>query len=951
MKYLVSYRTALRVSRYLFRGLSLLVWLVGVLLSIFYITSMLHEKENAIREQLFANFTQNQAHISHLAEALRGLKYITENELNRAPDHNLINGASPIPPLAHQTPIATSPSIVPLNTAQSCKMPSNEWCTALTTLSNYLHVSQSQYASTYEISNIYLIDQQNDCVGNFSFRNSALGRTDSLRVIQDHILIFKNSSVQILHNPIYWLSPGHTKGTGSYFMSLPIYSESNRIAELVVEQNLRLDEGPYLANSANSEVTMLITDRNNRIVLSEQSDQAEKVVNQLPASKQWFGYTHDYRAIVLKNALTPGPFSLVYIVSTSLLVDQMRLMLLNTLLFNLFSGLILICITLLFERRMLQPALSNALRLEEHEQFNRKIVASAPVGICILRTSDGGNILSNELAHNYLNRLTPEDRNRVGEVIRGQEVHFMDILTAANTNLQMSFVHSRYRNEDVAICVLIDVSARVLMEKSLQEMADAAEQANQSKSMFLATVSHELRTPLYGIIGNLDLLQTRQLPENIYSLIKGMHNSSSLLLKIINDILDFSKIESEQLKISPVQFSPYEVLSHIQMNFLPLVIRKRLAMWCLVETNVPQAMLGDPIRLQQVISNLLSNAIKFTHIGGIILHLWCEEGYLHILVRDTGIGIRQRDLLQLFDPFYQVEGRIQRNFQGTGLGLAICEKLVNMMEGDIRVESEPDVGSEFHLRLPIWEGIWATAHSELVGKQVTIAVKNRYFAEYLQRTLTELGIEISQQSGACAVSGRVLITDRLASLPEIDRHLCILCSHQHNDKPQKTAEGYWITTPANAYQLPNLLEKLWQTESVEQKSVSASILPVVKKYDDYLILVVDDHPINRLLLSEQLTTLGYSTRTAKDGLDALQVAAAGGIDLILTDVNMPNLDGCGLAQRLRSQGETCPIIGVTANALAKEQQQCLDAGMNDCLSKPITLDELRRALQPFSQRP
>ncbi len=167
----------------------------------------------------------------------------------------------------------------------------------------------------------------------------------------------------------------------------------------------------------------------------------------------------------------------------------------------------------MYERRIFIPAESDALRLEEHEQFNRKIVASAPVGICILRTADGVNILSNELAHTYLNMLTHEDRQRLTQIICGQQVNFVDVLTSNNTNLQISFVHSRYRNENVAICVLVDVSSRVKMEESLQEMAQAAEQASQSKSMFLATVSHELRTPLYGIIGNLDLLQTKRVTE------------------------------------------------------------------------------------------------------------------------------------------------------------------------------------------------------------------------------------------------------------------------------------------------------------------------------------------------------------------------------------------------------------------------------------------------------
>lgn len=154
--------------------------------------------------------------------------------------------------------------------------------------------------------------------------------------------------------------------------------------------------------------------------------------------------------------------------------------------------------------------------------------------------------------------------------------------------------------------------------------------------MFLATVSHELRTPLYGIIGNLDLLQTKELPKGVDRPVTAMNNSSSLLLKIISDILDFSKIESEQLKIEPREFSPREVMNHISANYLPLVVRKQLGLYCFIEPDVPQLMSGDPMRLQQVISNLLSNAIKFTDTGCIILHVERAGDYLQISVRDTG---------------------------------------------------------------------------------------------------------------------------------------------------------------------------------------------------------------------------------------------------------------------------------------------------------------------------
>ncbi len=347
-----------------------------------------------------------------------------------------------------------------------------------------------------------------------------------------------------------------------------------------------------------------------------------------------------------------------------LVLERIRILILNAILLNVLVGAGLFTLARMYERRIFIPAESDAQRLEEHEQFNRKIVASAPVGICILRTIDGVNILSNELAHTYLNMLTHEDRQRLTQIICGQQVNFVDVLTSNNTNLQISFVHSRYRNENVAICVLVDVSTRVKMEESLQEMAQAAEQASQSKSMFLATVSHELRTPLYGIIGNLDLLQTKELPKGVDRLVTAMNNSSSLLLKIISDILDFSKIESEQLKIEPREFSPREVMNHITANYLPLVVRKQLGLYCFIEPDVPVSLNGDPMRLQQVISNLLSNAIKFTDIGCIVLHVRCDGDYLSIRVRDTGVGIPAKRWFACSIPSSRWEPAYSVTFRG-----------------------------------------------------------------------------------------------------------------------------------------------------------------------------------------------------------------------------------------------------------------------------------------------
>lgn len=925
------------MSRHLFRAMALLIWLLGALVTCFYLFMVLHHKEAGIKEQLFKSFNQATWHLTHAAEAMRELKYISESRFS----HEKKDPAATTEQILSNNRI----KLFPLGKTDSCHTYSPDGLRLLSALNDYIQYWQNQYISSYEINRVYLVDLYSQCLGQFSLDNSIDRSEQTLKLLHEHINSFEQGDEDSHRNPVYWLEPGNQPGEGSYHMLMPVYANNELAGLLSIEQRLYLDE---LLNSGNLPVTTMIVDNSDQVLLNSFADNNNfSALTNIPNQRQWFGYINSYRQLVLKNMLEPGPYSIIYSIPSSFLFSQMKLMIINSILLNLFSGLCLMTLVLLYDRRMLLPAEQNARLLEEHEQFNRKIVASAPVGICILRIRDGSNILSNELAHNYLTLLTSEDRQRLSELIRAKQVNLVDVLTGSNTNLQISFAHSRYRNEDVAICVLVDVSARIKMEQSLQEVAQAAEQANQSKSMFLATVSHELRTPLYGIIGNLELLQTRELPETVRNLIHGMNNSSNLLLKIINDILDFSKIESEQLKIHPAPYSPQEVMTYITSNYLSLVIKKRLSLSCFIEPDIPCLLEGDAIRLQQVLSNLVSNAIKFTHTGGILLHLYTEQGYLIFRIRDTGVGIRQRDILQLFDPFFQVSSSFQNTFQGTGLGLAICEKLVNMMDGDIEVRSELNMGSEFRIRLPIWHGQWPQASDRFKDKPVKLDFHSLYLAQYIERLLRWYQLDIVMTPDPKAI----LITDHNHS----QHNNCLAMirfNSTHNDKPQELQPGRWVMTPAATFELPEVLSHIWQIKTDEKNlcvGLNLTETHSIEDKQDITVLVVDDHPLNRMLLSRQLSTLGFTIKTANDGRDGLNVIKHSEIDIVLTDVNMPNMDGYQFTGELRKQGYTKPIIGITANAMAEQKQLCINMGMDDCLAKPITLEQLRAAMDSYKQ--
>lgn len=942
MKYLASVHSTLKVSRYLFRALALLIWFLIAFASVFYIVNALHQRESEIHQELNLSSDQAQRYIQRTSDVIKELKYIAENRLSAE------NGVMSLRSRDDKTVV---PNFEPLFADSDCSVMGNAWRGSLESLAWFMRYWRDNFSAAYDLNRVFLIGSDNLCMANFGLRDMPVERDEALKALHERIIKYRNATQDENGNNLFWISQGPRPGVGYFYALTPVYLANRLQALLGVEQPIRM-ENFFTPGSLPMGVTIL--DENGHALISLTGPEGNiKAEPRWMQERSWFGYTPGFRDLVLKKNLPPSSLSIVYSVPVDLVLERIRMMILNAILLNVLVGAALFMLTRMYERRIFIPAESDAQRLEEHEQFNRKIVASAPVGICILRTIDGINILSNELAHTYLNMLTHEDRQRLTQIICGQQVNFVDVLTSNNTNLQISFVHSRYRNENVAICVLVDVSARVKMEESLQEMAQAAEQASQSKSMFLATVSHELRTPLYGIIGNLDLLQTKELPNGVDRLVTAMNNSSSLLLKIISDILDFSKIESEQLKIEPREFSPREVMNHITANYLPLVVRKQLGLYCFIDPNVPVVLNGDPMRLQQVISNLLSNAIKFTDTGCIVLHVQCNGDYLSIRVRDTGVGIPAKEVVRLFDPFFQVGTGVQRNFQGTGLGLAICEKLISMMDGDISVDSEPGMGSQFMLRIPLYGAQYPLNKGidGLVGKRCWLAVRNASLYQFVESSLTRNGMTVLRYEGQQPDADDLLIADDVLDQAWQGRAAVIFC-RRHIGIPLERVPGEWVHSVASPHELPALLAHIYSVELNSEELSTALPAPdkVGATNDDMMILVVDDHPINRRLLADQLGSLGYQCKTANDGVDALNVLSKNHIDIVLSDVNMPNMDGYRLTQRIRQLGLTLPVVGVTANALAEEKQRCLESGMDSCLSKPVTLDVLKQTLTVYAER-
>ncbi|WON75626.1 two-component system sensor histidine kinase RcsC [Serratia sp. UGAL515B_01] len=947
MKYLTSFRTTLKISRYLFRVLALMLWSLGALLTTFYILNILHEKESDILQEYNLNYDQAQGYIRHSADILRDIKYVAENHLSGA--------AASLDMFSGEMTDKDEPlELMPLNTESDCTQ-DIAYRDSLIFLNRFIKYWKENFVAAYDLNRVFLIGGDSLCMTEFGSSNSIIDRQNVLKQLHENILKYRTANSLEKNINIYWILPNAEQpNVGSLYVMTALYAGNRLEALLGIEQTIRMEDFAALGNLP---LGTTLLDKNNEPLLHlTNGDRYTPSLNVYPQDHTYFGYVDNYYYLIMKKALPPSSLSIVYSLPLGNILEYLKSFILKALLINLLTAAVLFSLALLFERRIFLPAEENAFRLEEHEQFNRKIVASAPVGICILRINDGANILSNELAHNYINLLTNEDRERITRIICQQQANFVDVMTSNNNNLQISFVHSRYRNEDVAICVLMDVSARVKMEESLQEIAAAAELASQSKSMFLATVSHELRTPLYGIIGNLDLLQTKALPQGVDRLVNAMNNSSGLLLKIISDILDFSKIESEQLKIEPTEFSCLDVITHVADNYLPLVVKKRLGLYCFIEQGVPERINGDPVRLQQVLSNLLNNAIKFTDTGCIILQVYTRDRYLAFSIRDTGVGIPEKEINRLFDPFFQVGSGVQRHFQGTGLGLAICERLINLMDGDIAVESEAGLGSMFTIRIPLFGAQFPSlqASDAWQGKKIWLQIRNQKLESYLMVILTGYGATVQRYEEQDTSEDDLLISDYPlnAVTPLLAQ---IEFSIVHIGPSREALPGYWLHSTSTPRCIIRLINRLFGVETAADNADNTAVqLPLPTKVqttenEDIHLLVVDDHPINRRLLSDQLTSLGYQVITATDGIDALGVLRRNTVDIVLTDVNMPNMDGYQFTQRLRQLHFVNPVIGVTANALAEEEQRCIEAGMDSCLSKPVTLEILGEELHYYSQ--
>lgn len=652
--------------------------------------------------------------------------------------------------------------------------------------------------------------------------------------------------------------------------------------------------------------------------------------------------------------------SVRYVIPYRYYSDELIPRLAAVVILTLISSIVTLLLAKWYLRRFYEPGQRQRKRIEESEAFGRQVIDAAQLAVIVCEWPAGRVLRANDIAFDWFGG----DASLRAAAVKCATTHDeADPLSQEGFHLMLGQRHvlatyqrTRYEDKAALLCTFRDVSDDVEAKETLVRARQAADESNAAKSTFLATMSHEIRTPLYGALGMLELLAATPMSEVQRGFVRTIQASSDQLLNVIGDVLDMSKIEAGGLTLHEERFSPLDLTEGVVQMYGAKAADKGLFLHCVVDVAVPEFLAGDAGRLRQILTNLVSNAIKFTEIGRIVVALTAEgqeDGSARLLWRisDSGVGMSESELPHVFEPFYQARSsRLAAG--GTGLGLAICHTLAQLMGGGIEVVSQRNVGSTFLVRIPFAAALPAAraqvAHA-LDGIKVHVRAPTQELRDYYSSWLGKwgalchtIGVE-RQQMDANAVLLQIM-PEQMSPFPAHARQ--VFCIQAGPLQPDPILHGWQVNS--HAIRSIALAVKLAAGQASLMSPDEAERAPDPQQVASRLalrVLVVDDSPLNQEVLARQLQSLGCEVTLCGHPRDALERWSDEAFDLLLTDMNMPAMNGRELVTQLRGRGMKRPAVCVTANAVseilaATESDVLMDAW----LVKPVTADALRTAL-------